>query len=544
MTLQQGNPEVKFKPRPLEGIQPSISHRPELMLLDGQQRLTSLYLSLYSSDPVPTRNAKGNEIHRHYFASIDKCIDDNADREDEGIISVPADGFVRADFGRQVILDLSTTEGQIHAGHFPLSVVLDSDSTMDWFLQFMEQGPGTHEELRDKWKRFKVAVIEPFTKYLVPAIQLDKSTPKEAVCQVFEKVNTGGVSLTVFELLTATYAADDFNLREDWETRRNKFQDFSVLRQFSATDFLQVTTLLATWSAHTDHVGKGEEGDRVPAISCKRRDILRLALKDYIEWADVAVEAVLRAARFLHSEYVFSDRHLPYNTQLVPLAAILAALGHEDDGWQTSNKLRRWYWCGVFGEMYGRSTETRFALDLHDVVAWIGNEGPLPRTISDAQFQADRLYTLQNRNSAAYKGLFALQMQGLAADFRTGKRIDVHVYVDDRIDIHHIFPRAWCVKHAIDRRRYNCVVNKTAISARTNRIIGGNAPSKYLAELEASGAVNGQNLDAALISHGIDPAALRADDFQRFFDSRFEKLIFQIEEVMGKEANRTSTDSD
>ena len=48
----------------------------------------------------------------------------------------------------------------------------------------------------------------------MPTINLDKSTPKEAVCQVFEKVNTGGVTLTVFELLTATYAVDDFELRK------------------------------------------------------------------------------------------------------------------------------------------------------------------------------------------------------------------------------------------------------------------------------------------------------------------------------------------
>jgi len=42
-------------------------------------------------------------------------------------------------------------------------------------------------------------------------ITLDKTTPKEAVCQIFENVNTGGVALTVFELVTATFAAEDFN---------------------------------------------------------------------------------------------------------------------------------------------------------------------------------------------------------------------------------------------------------------------------------------------------------------------------------------------
>ncbi len=51
----------------------------------------------------------------------------------------------------------------------------------------------------------------------MPVITLDKSTPREAVCKVFENVNTGGVPLTVFELVTATYATNEFDLRKDWE---------------------------------------------------------------------------------------------------------------------------------------------------------------------------------------------------------------------------------------------------------------------------------------------------------------------------------------
>jgi len=82
-------------------------------------------------------------------------------------------------------------------------------------------------------------VIKRFEQYQVPAIVLVKETPKEAVCQVFEKVNTGGVSLTVFELLTATYAVSNFRLRDDWRQREKRLRREEVLKSVLDTDFLQ-----------------------------------------------------------------------------------------------------------------------------------------------------------------------------------------------------------------------------------------------------------------------------------------------------------------
>ena len=69
---------------------------------------------------------------------------------------------------------------------------------------------------RDKfftYMEFREKVLRPFRDYDVPLITLKKATSKEAVCLVFEKVNTGGVPLSVFELVTASFAADGFNLR-------------------------------------------------------------------------------------------------------------------------------------------------------------------------------------------------------------------------------------------------------------------------------------------------------------------------------------------
>ena len=453
MTLVAGNPDVNFKARLLEGVTLAATPEPEMLLLDGQQRLTSLFQALKSRDPVCTRDRRGGESHRHYYANIDACIDDTVEREEEGIVSVPADRIVRSDFGRSIELDLSTRDREIAAGMFPLDLVLDGGETMDWQMAYLQSGPDGQADRFAKWKHFVDAVINPFVQYHVPTIDLAKSTPKEAVCQVFEKVNTGGVTLTVFELLTATYAAGDFELRKDWDTRHERLEQHDLLAGVDATAFLQIVTLLATYDRRQAHLQAHPEDDKIPAVSCKRREMLRLPLNDYRQWADVAERGLRRAIPFLHSHRIFRYRDLPYATQLVPLGAIFGWLDERADSYVSQQRLGQWFWCGVLGEMYGGATETRFAIDLEDCIAWLEDraDSAVPRTAQAAQFQAERLLTLRTRNSAAYKGLYALQMKQGGRDFKTGRPIDVHAYMEDAIDIHHVFPRHWCANKTSTR---------------------------------------------------------------------------------------------
>jgi hypothetical protein len=167
--------------------------------------------------------------------------------------------------------------------------------------------------------------------YTVPVIVLKRSTPKEAVCTVFEKVNTGGVPLNVFELLTATFAADkvhrDFRLNDDWRARHERLTAKPVLRSVENTDFLQAVTLLASQDRRAEHLHAGGDPAQAPGITCKRCDILRLTLTEYLRHAPRVESALLWAAGFLAQQHIFRADDLPYRTQLVPLAAIKALLG-------------------------------------------------------------------------------------------------------------------------------------------------------------------------------------------------------------------------
>lgn len=200
-------------------------------------------------------------------------------------------------------------------------------------------------------------------------------------------------------------------------------------------------------------------------------------------------------------------------------------------------KLQRWFWSGVLGELYGGAIETRIALDFQDLLAWIFQPGaPEPKTILDAGFQASRLDTLRTRTSAAYRGIYVLLQREGCQDFFWKIRM-VDLDRDDRqIDIHHIFPRRWCEKRGIPPSVFNSIVNKTPISYRANRMIGGNAPSAYLERLRnlAQVQLSEAEQDTILQSHLIEPTLLRTDDFEAFYSARKRALLTVIENVMGK----------
>ena len=262
--------------------------------------------------------------------------------------------------------------------------------------------------------------------------------------------------------------------------------------------------------------------------------MLRLALDEYQRWANPLMKGFERVARFLHSQHLYDAKFLPYGSQLIPLAAILTALGRDWEPHHAREKLARWYWCGVLGELYGGSIETRFARDIPEVLSWIRDGGPEPGTIYDAEFAPARLLTLRTRNSAAYKGVYALLLREGARDLMTGEESSIQSYFDESIDIHHVFPQKWCREHEIEPAPCDSIINKTPLTARTNRSIGGDAPSEYLERI-ASGGVPRGVLDGYLQSHLIDPTDLWSDDFDQYFNARQSALLNTIRTVMGKQ---------
>ena len=537
MTLEAGG-EIRLKSRMIEGAEGNTGNGPDAFLLDGQQRLTSLYQSLLHEGPVDTHDNRGQRIKRWYYVDMLKAMDPNGDRE-EAIISVPENRKETRNFGREIVLNLSSRELEYQQHMMPTERLLDS---MDWLFgynDYWQTRNGQHPSgnLIEFRNGFNQSILSAFTGYDLPVISLDKETPKEAVCTVFEKVNTGGVTLSVFELVTATFAAQDenFSLRDDWAERRGRLHSaYGALQGISGDQFLQAVALMTTQERRRKAIAEGRPQNRIPAINCRKNDILNLEVSDYHKWADQVEAGFVAAAKFLHSQFVFTHRDVPYTTQLVPLAAIYVELGTELEPANAKARLERWYWSGIFGEMYGGAVETQYGLDLAQVAEWI-RSGTEPTLVSEANFTPERLLSLRTRLSAAYKGLYALQLKTGATDWRTGSTLTLATWHDENIDIHHIFPRRWCEQDAspkIPPRLFNSIINKTPIDARTNKIIGGRAPSAYLPRLENDNNVD--HLNQVMGSHWIDHNLLRGDQFAEFFVQRGEAMLALIGKAMGK----------
>ena len=521
MTLSTGG-EAIFKPRLLEGAEGAAVAGAETLLLDGQQRMTSLFQALMADTPVRTRDSRGKVVHRHYYIDIKSALNPDSDR-DEWIISVPEDKIIKS--LRTIDLDLSTPGNEHQEGMFPANRVFDSKR---WAAGFRAHWENELDAVR-QFDDFDTKIIERFEKYHLPVIELGRSTPVEAVCLIFEKVNRGGVPLGIFELLTAKLAGRGFQLRENWERQKRDLETrYTVLGDLKSDEFLQVVALLTTIARRENNPGS--------AIGCRRGKFSAFLSMNTIDLPRWPLPGSLRPPSFCMA-----------NTSSVA-AMYLTALSWylSPPFWPTlemmqrtakaTEMLRRWYWNGVLGETYGGSTETIFARDLPEVSGWIRGGGTPPSTVGEANFQASRLRTLRTRNSAAYKGIYALLMREGCRRLR--QRPDAQG--SGRLpgaDRHPPCLPSSLVPAADPTSVLttgNSIINKTAISARTNRRIGGRAPSAYCRTL-LSEVGSEQAMSDIFESHRIDIAFLQNDDFWGFYRDRARRLLRLIADAMGKD---------
>jgi hypothetical protein len=524
MMLQQGNHQIQFKPRLVNSVTLPEPQPPNLLILDGQQRLTTLFMVLLSGQPVVIKDQKSQKlIKKWYYLDIEKCLNPDSDRR-EAIVAVPESKKLQTSNG---VIDVSTPLRENLVGLFPLSQVFLFSEWRSKYSKFW----GYDTEKLKLLDSLELEVLKKFEHYQMPVIQLRDSLPKEAVCQVFEDTNTSGCDLNFFDLMSASYCADNFSLRDDWKRREARLKSMKVLRSLRNTDFIQAISLVASYARRQHALRAGIVFEKLPAVSCRRSDVLKLSTEEYQSWAEPITRGFEEAARFLHTQKIFDAKHLAYPIQLVAMAAILTVLGKQADSEQVRSRLARWLWSGMFGELYLRG-EARAACDLVEIPLWLSG-GAVPTTVTSARFSVERIINARKSFGAVYQGLSALLRLSGAVDWSTGEEINDVLYFEQGVESHHIFPVAWCRKYGIDPKKYNCLVNRTPLSAKTNKKIGSKAPSVYLKEFERSGT-SPEKLDDMLRSHAIDPTMLRNDDIERFFTTRTKALMELISKAMGK----------
>lgn len=543
LTLESGG-IVNLELRTMEGS-PAVNAGPEQLLLDGQQRITSLYQALWSKAPMVNKSRKDQRkgVKRFFYIDIPKAIAAGADIED-AVLPVREDRRSYDNF--KVGLDLSNPEGEFEADAFPLNQVFDP---LGWIIGWLSYWQKLGVDRNPDLALFKERVLDVIGSYKMPVIKLPKSSSREAICLIFEKVNVGGKKLDAFELATAIFAGahKPIDLRRDWGGAKGAPGRLQRILQGPSAqghpnanlaglrpiEFLQAVSLVHT---RAERIAAEEARPQAtpPQISCKRDAILALGVDDFSRHAD-AVEGGFRfAGRFLIERKVLWQPDVPYPAQIVALAVVRAALGKAADGPEAKDRLARWFWSTALSEDYGTSPETKLAKDADELVGWVaGRRGP-PERMALLAFNGNRLDTLRTRLAAAYKALSALLLDQGARDFMTGGTADIYTFGQDPMDIHHIFPKAWCETNGIAADRMDSIVNKAPLLAQSNRAIGGAAPFDYLRRIEQARGITEGQMDDILRSHLIDTEALRANNFEAFYAKRKAALTRLALMAMGQ----------
>ncbi len=488
-----------FAAREFEGAPVLADAKHTFLVLDGQQRLTSLYQAFY-----------GVGEHRYYL-NLGKLKDDAADFE-EAIFHVRAStkwAKARRDFAlqaKELLLPLSVLKGG--AGGFG-----------QWGRKVARQLANKERiALEDALDGIEQKWIHVIDDYHFPVVTLSDQTEPDALCTIFETLNRTGVKLSVFELLTARFWPQNIKLRALWE---KALAEHPVIADFEVDPY---------------YILQGISLASRKAPSCKRSDVLNMAPTDITEWWDKVVLGLATGLEILRYDCkVMLPKWLPYQTMLPPLAAVLARAGSPKTAAAGAQreKLKRWFWCAVFGQVYEGAPNSKSAKDVVEIVPWLMG-GDLPESVASFRFDPRALRDVTPRQRAIYRGAICLILCGGARDFHTQAVITGKLMAEEGIDDHHVFPAAYLEHRGVAPARVrDCVLNRTLIDRTSNQMISDRAPSDYLAEIKSTA---GFPFVAVLTSHclpaGVDSPLLR-DDYEAFLAWRQEHLWQEIQRATG-----------
>jgi hypothetical protein len=519
--LRIRNSREYFAWRPFEGAV-APQGKPTFLILDGQQRLTSLYQAFY-----------GIGTHR-FFIDLNKVM--AGEDLEEALFHCRSDRLpatellpknskseeharARAAQARRMVLPLAELKGSIDSFNTWKSSVVtllsqEADGT---------PAPAKFQEALQLMSRLDAVAkqwIGPIDDYQFPVVTLSDQTSAEAVCTIFETLNRTGVKLTAFELLTARFFASGLNLRTLWQA---SLDAHPIIEEFDIDPYaiLQAITLQV-----------------YRPVTMKRSALMELTREKVEARWETTAAALASGLTFLREDCgVVNPKWLPYGTMIPPLAALLAdqpLVGGVAAGARRA-KLARWFWCASLGQVYEAAAGTKAQLDYEEIKAWFAG-GKAPQSVQAFTFNPDQLVHITPRQRALYRTLMCLTLSGGAKDFHSHQRMTAALIRENQVDDHHLFPLDFLGEK--DRRapnsRFDNILNRTLIDAETNRRIGANSPEKYLKVIEAAQDV--ALIDQVLDSHGINAdarAALRNADYDAFIAARKESFFDRISDAVG-----------
>lgn len=449
-------------------------HTTVRLVLDGQQRITSLFYALYQP-AIPLRQA---QYPYRFYLLLEEAL---AGELQDAVIGVSTRDRRRMEEVRHLV----QAERAL-----PIPLLRDSSSFYRWLYQTQKAWPGVQERQQIE------LLYQRLERFLIPTIGLRPETGKDNIVNIFERINRTGISLSLFDLAGARLYVKGVRLRDLWKAFEKT--DPAAARLVKPEFLLKVIALF---------VGKEPRKSNLLDV------IAELPAEEFSAQWERASQAITRAvARVTHAYGAFHSHWIPYTTMLVPLATLLHELHATKAPEKAYRKVDRWYWTSVFSERYDSAVDTKSLQDLRSVLEWVrgGSAPDWIERFASQEFDFD----VDEPRSAIYRGLLCLIAIRGARDFRTGQPSQLHDCVDD-----HIFPRGQYRKsHPVDQ-----ILNRSIISKPTNLWKSDKKPSEFVAACLAGHGGQEARLLETFSTHFVTTEAMQAlqrDDFDGFVRER------------------------
>lgn len=479
-----------FPFRPVEGldkVNPYVlpgRHATVRLVLDGQQRLTSLFYVLYEP-PMPLKNSQNPY---RFFLRLDLLLDGSPE---EAVCGVSL-----GDRGRLAAMQQMVEKGEA----IGFSLFRDPGRFYGWLYQ-EHQGLASHD--RDILHAFYQRVAG----FMVPVVAISPEAGEDNIVNIFERINRTGVSLSLFDLAAARLYRKGIHLRELWNAFK---QSDARLAELIRPEFM--LKIISLWL------------DKEPRKGAILNVVGSLDKSRFEELWEQACEWVRRAYQRLSSPDgygAFDPKWIPYTTILVPLAALMRQISEGHGGEEMYRKLDRWYWGSVFTQRYDQAVDSTTYRDVRSIGEWLAG-GPCPPWLESFQPEQLNLFEIEGQRSSIYRGVMCLVVAAGAKDFISGQPSVLAECQDD-----HIFP--WAKFQ--DQLQVDSIVNRTLISSTSNQIKSHKLPSEYLQLFLEKHGGDWRRLQATLDSHLISEEARQAmerNDFGAFLKARQAALQKEI----------------
>ncbi len=510
--------DLPFKVIPIEGadkINSNFRSEPEIIILDGQQRLTSLFYALYSPN-IPLKNTTTPYA---FFIDLQELTENN--------IEDAAFGWSKRRREYKTLID---SNGKYNLSKlkdekiFPLTFLADNDKFNEiWYEHFKIL---FSKEVARKVKRY----LDNIRHYEIHVLSIPSIEKPENIAILFERINRTGIKLSIFDLLTARLYKF-INLRMEWE---KEFNEKYWLKQMASNDIKN--TKIPYYIIQGLALSKD--------MSIKARDIIKIdsTILNKTTWkkAVETLENKILNRLFDVSEYGIADyRWLSYPSMIsIWLGLFLKAERGEIN--ININKINSWYWSVIFTERYSGSTETKQTKDFKDLVTWLTDSNKVPEAIIDMRSNLNIMkIDTKYPGSSIYKGIFNLLFRRGARDFYEKDKIKFSV---KDLEDHHIFPRKFLESKNIKVEK-DIVLNRTLILSSTNKKISKKAPSTYIKEMIR---IHGheEEVKKILEKHFINEEmfellkSVREDSTSDEITEKFEQFIIMREKLIKKEIKK------